>query len=199
MESFAEQLHALLDHHHLQRVVLCGLSMGGYVALAFAERWPDRVEALILCNTRSTADTEEAKAGREATAHDAVEKGSAVIARAMVQKVLGPATRRDHPDRVAQVENMIARQDPQAIAAASRGMVLRPDRTHVLAALTVPVLIITGDADALMPLPTSQAMADAAHGAQLVVLSNAGHLSNLEAPEEFNATVMEFLKALPGA
>jgi 3-oxoadipate enol-lactonase len=199
MESFAKDLHDLLDRNGTDRVVLCGLSMGGYIAMAFLEQWPERVEALILCNTRSTADTAEGKEGRNATARDAREKGSAVIARAMAPKVLSATTRSQRPDIVAQVEAMIARQHPAAIAAASIGMAQRPDRTPVLRAVKVPALIITGDADELMPLPTSQAMADVISGARLVVLPNAGHLSNVEAPELFNATVRDFLASLPRA
>ena len=199
METFAKDLRGLLDHHGIERAVLCGLSMGGYIAMAFLEQWPERVEAVILCNTRSTGDTAEGKEGRRATARDASEKGSAVIARAMIPKVLSAATLRDRPDIVTHVETMMARQRPEGIAAASLGMAQRPDRTAVLKAVKVPVLIITGDADELMPLATSQAMAAAMPGAQLVVLPKAGHLSNVEAPEQFNATVIDFLASLPRA
>ncbi len=199
METFAKDLHELLDRNGAGRVVLCGLSMGGYIAMAFLEQWPERVEALILCNTRSTADTAEGKEGRVATARDAQEKGSAVIARAMVPKVLSASTRSQRPDIVAHVEAMMARQHPDAISAASLGMAQRPDRTAVLRAVKVPTLIITGEVDELMPLPTSRAMADAIPGAHLVVLPNVGHLSNVEAPELFNTTVRDFLSSLPRA
>lgn len=199
METYATDMHDLMDAHGMERVVLCGLSMGGYIAMAFLEQWPERVEALILCNTRSTADTEEGKKGRIATARDAMEKGSAVIARAMVSKVLSATTRNERPDVVADVEAMMARQHPSAIAAASLGMAQRTDRTAVLRKVKIPTLIITGDADELMPLPTSQAMADVIPGARLAVLPKAGHLSNVEAPEQFNATVRSFLASLPHA
>ncbi|MEO7080157.1 MAG: alpha/beta fold hydrolase, partial [Flavobacteriales bacterium] len=124
MEQLAEQLKEQLDAQGIQRTVLCGLSMGGYVALAFLERWPERVAGLILCNTRSTGDTEEGKQGREATALDALAKGSAVIARAMAPKLLSEHTRSTAPALANTVEAMIARQRPEAIAAASRGMAL---------------------------------------------------------------------------
>ncbi len=197
MEQLAEQLKAQLDAQGIQRTVLCGLSMGGYVALAFLERWPERVAGLILCNTRSIADTEEAKQGREATALDALTKGSAVIARAMTPKLLSEHTRSTFPELANIVEAMIARQRPEAIAAASRGMALRPDRTAVLRGTDMPTLIITSENDALMPLPTSQSMADASAHSTLVVLPHAGHLSNVEAVEGFNKAVIDFIRALP--
>ena len=197
MEHLADQLKEQLDAQDIQRTVLCGLSMGGYVALAFLERWPERVAGLILCNTRSIADTEEAKQGREATALDALTKGSAVIARAMTPKLLSEHTRSTFPELANTVEAMIARQRPEAIAAASRGMALRPDRTAVLRGTDMPTLIITSENDALMPLPTSQSMADASAHSTLVVLPHAGHLSNVEAVEGFNKAVIDFIRALP--
>ena len=197
MEHFAEQLKAQLDAKGIQRTVICGLSMGGYVALAFLERWPERVAGIILCNTRSTGDTDEGKHGRENTALDALAKGSTVIARAMLPKLLSEDTRSTQPELAKTVEAMIARQRPEAIAAASRGMALRPDRTHVLHEGEKPTLIITSENDALMPLTTSQAMADASAHSTLVVLPRAGHLSNMEAVEEFNKAVIDLLRSLP--
>lgn len=195
MDDLASDLHEHLRARRPgQRYVLCGLSMGGYVAMAYAERWPETVYGLILCNTRSTPDTEEAKAGREATAHEALTKGMEVIARAMIPKVLSSSTRREQPEVVQRVEALMARQDPTGVAAASRGMALRPDRTEVLRAFDRPALVITGEADELMPLPTSQHMARTLPHADLVVLPGAGHLSNVEAVGGFNAAVARYLQ-----
>ncbi|MBL7951485.1 MAG: alpha/beta fold hydrolase [Flavobacteriales bacterium] len=196
MEAMALDVKEQLAQHGVERIVLCGLSMGGYVAMAFMEQWPELVSGAILCNTRSTADTEEAKAGRGTTAQDALEKGMTVIARGMLPKVLGATTRRERPALVAQVEALMARQSAEGVAAASRGMALRPDRTGILRAFTPPALVITGAEDALMPLPTSEAMASAFPNAQLVVLPAAGHLSNVEAPDAFNTAVSTYLRAL---
>lgn len=196
MEAYAADLRELLDARGIERAVLCGLSMGGYVAMAFAEQWPERVQGLILCNTRSTADTEEGKAAREQTASDALDKGAAVIARAMIPKVLSEVTRRERAEVAARVEAIMASQRPEAIAAASRGMALRPDRTRVLRELNRPVLIVTGSDDALMPLPTSEAMHAASPDSRLVVIEGAAHLCPVEAPERFNAEVSLFLSHL---
>lgn len=198
MEDFAEDLKELLDRNGIDRVVLCGLSMGGYIAFTFLERWPERVAGLILCNTRATADDAAGRDARVATARDAREKGMAVMARAMAAKVLGARTVGERPDIVDRAVAMIARQRPGATAAAALGMAQRPDRMEVLHRITVPTLIITGDEDALMPLPTSQAMADRIPNARLVIIPGAGHLSNVEAPEAFNTAVRNFLAELAG-
>jgi 3-oxoadipate enol-lactonase len=199
MEAYAADLEALLDERGIARAVLCGLSMGGYIALAFWERWPERVQGLILCNTRATADAEEGKAARRDIARNAFDKGVGVIARGMVPKVLSERTRRERPELAITVEAMMARQRPEAVAAAALGMAQRPDRSPLLPTINVPTLIITGSDDILMPLPTSEAMHEAIPGSELVVLPDAGHLSNLEAPERFNATVERFLASLPHA
>ncbi|MEO7081047.1 MAG: alpha/beta hydrolase, partial [Flavobacteriales bacterium] len=111
----------------------------------------------------------------------------------MAPKLLSEHTRSTAPALANTVEAMIARQRPEAIAAASRGMALRPDRTSVLRGTDTPTLIITSEHDALMPLPTSQSMADASAHSTLVVLPHAGHLSNMEAAEGFNTAVTDFL------
>ena len=196
MDALAQDMADLLDERGTHRAVIGGLSMGGYVALAFAERWPERVKALVLCNTRSTADTAEGRQARLATAETAMAKGSAVIARGMMPKLFSPTTRLEHPALAGQLEAMMARQRPATVAAASLGMAARPDRTAVLRALRVPILIITGDADELMPLPTSEAMREAAVDARLVVIPGAGHLSIAERPDAFQEAMRDFLAGL---
>lgn len=196
MEMYADDLLRQLDARGIASVIPCGLSMGGYIAMAMVERAPDRIAGLILCNTRSTADTEEGRAARATTAKDAHEKGMQVIARGMLPKVLGATTRRERPEEAARIEALIAEQDPAAIAAASLGMAQRPDRTNVLRSFNKPALVITGDEDELMPLPTSQAMTDALPQGTLVVIAEAGHLSNTEKPLEFNTAVLRYLAGL---
>lgn len=193
MDAYAADLKRLLDERGKDRVVLCGLSMGGYIALSFIAQWAERVSGLVLCNTRATADNAEGKLAREQTALDAHAHGAAVIARAMVPKVLSERTRRDHPEIATMVEAVMARQRPEAIAAASLGMALRPDRADMLPSIQVPTLIITGSEDRLMPLPTSETMHAAILGSQLVVFDGVAHLSNVEAPERFNSEVERFL------
>lgn len=199
MRQYAHDLKDLLDQRGIERVVLCGLSMGGYIAMAFAERWPDRLAGLILCNTRSNADTEEGVEARHTTAQNAKEKGMEVIARGMAPSLLTERTRAERPELVDRVVAMISRQRAEVVAATSLGMAQRPDRLEVLQRYQGPALVITGDSDALMPLATSQVMADALANGKLAVLPGAAHLSNLEVPDLFNRTVAEFLEGLPRA
>lgn len=196
MEAYAEDLKALLDERNVERVVLCGLSMGGYIAMAFLERWPERVQGLILANTRAGADGAEAREGREQTALQALEKGTAVLARAMAPKLLSPQARKERPELYQAVESVIATNSAEATAAAARGMAQRPDRLEWLKTQIVPSMVITSEGDELMALETSEAMAEALPNARLVVIPQAGHLSNVERPQEFNRAVREFLLEL---
>jgi len=199
MELLAGDLKQLLDEHGAERAVLCGLSMGGYVAMAFLELWPERVAGLVLCNTRSTADDAPGKKAREETANNATEKGMDVIARGMMPKLLSDRTRTESPDVAARIHAMIARQRPATVAALSRGMAHRPDRTHILRTAQFPTLVMTGEEDLLMPLPTSTSMVEALPRGRLVVIPGAAHLSNVDAPELFNAALTSYLSELDHA
>jgi 3-oxoadipate enol-lactonase len=193
METYALDLMKLADERSMDSVVLCGLSMGGYIAMAFLELFPDRVKGLILCNTKAAADDEEAKLGRYKVAEQAFDPGVPVIARGMLPKMLSERTRREREDVARYIEMMMARQRPEAVAAAAQGMALRHDRRDWLKQVKVPTLIITGSEDALMDTSTSKEMNDAIDGSRLEVIEGAGHLSNVDQPERFNALVREFL------
>jgi len=196
MDEYAADLKALVDSLNLKQVVLCGLSMGGYVALAFLARYPDAVQGLILANTRAGADSEQAREGRHAAAKKAFDEGVAAIADAMLPKMLTEATIAHRPRLTASVRSMMAGQHPAGVAAALRGMAARPDRTPLLGSIHVPTLIITGQADTLIPVSESEAMNEAIPGSQLVIIPDAAHLSNVEAPEAFNGAVRELVGKL---
>lgn len=196
MERLAEDVRGLLDHLKLGRVALGGLSMGGYVALAFYRRWPELVAALVLADTRAGADTEEGRRGRYETAALAERDGSAAIANMMVPKLLGPATHERKPEVVAAVRAMILEASPAGIAAALRGMAARPASFDLLPTIKCPTLIIVSELDGLTPPADSEAMAKAIPGSTLVRIAEAGHLSNLEQPEEFNSALSGFLNSL---
>ena len=196
MDGYAADLKALLDTLGIKQAVVCGLSMGGYIALAFLAKYPDAVKALILCNTRSGADNEKAREGRHATAKKAGEEGMAGIAEGMLPKMVTEATLAARPHLRSSVKTMMARQSVAGVVAALHGIAVRPDRTPMLAAVNVPTLIITGSADTLIPPSESEAMAAAIPNSKLVVIPDVAHLSNAEAPEAFNAAVREFLEGL---
>ncbi len=190
MEAHAQDLVQLLDHLGIDQAVVCGLSMGGYVALAFALEHPMRTAALVLCNTRAGADDEQGRAGREQTAQRALEQGTSVIARGMVAKMVtdqAPAGVRE--DILAMME----RQRPATVATWARGMAVRRDQQPRLGSIQVPTLIITSDADEAISPAESATMHRMVPGSTFVNIPGAGHMSNLEAPAAFNAALTDFL------
>ena len=193
MDEFAANLAALTDALGMQRVILCGLSMGGYVAFAFLRAYRQRVAGLILADTKPTADDEAGKANRENVAQLAESQGSDAIADSQIPKLLSDYTRQHHPDVESRVRQMIASATPRGIAAAARGMALRSDATDLLPTITFPTLVLTGEQDALTPPEVARTYAEHIPNAQFIVIPRAGHLSNLEQPEAFLAQIRSFL------
>jgi pimeloyl-ACP methyl ester carboxylesterase len=187
---------ALLDELRLERVVLGGLSMGGYVALAFYRLFPERVRALILADTRPQADTDEVRRNREETARRALDEGMTAIADVILPKLVEPSRQSEHPAAVAHLSEMILSTKPQGAASALRGMAVRRDQTELLSEITCPTLIIVGSLDAITPPADSEMMNRAILRSHLEVIEGAGHVSNLEFPAEFNRALENFLDAL---
>jgi 3-oxoadipate enol-lactonase len=198
MDDHAADLHALLEELGIQQVVVAGLSMGGYIALAFLTRYASTVKGLILCNTRAGADSDDAREGREATARRVMLDGVPALAQTMLPKMLSQERLSTKPGLSSTIKTMMAEQRPAGVVAALRGMAARPDRTPMLGAINVPTLIITGSADTLIPSSESEAMAKAIPGSKLVVIPGVAHLSNVEAPEAFNSAVRDFMSGLNG-
>jgi len=196
MELFADDVAGLMDSLGIQQAVLCGLSMGGYASFAFLRKYPQRVSGLILADTRPGADTTEARANRENVARIAETQGTEAIADLQVPRVLAEYTRLHHPEVEMRVRQMIEAATVQGIAAASRGMAQRADSTELLASITCPTLVIVGEQDTLTPPNVAQDYAAQISGAQLVVITNAGHLSSLEQPEAFLQAVRGFLGSI---
>jgi 3-oxoadipate enol-lactonase len=196
MEEMADDVAALLDTLEVKRAVVGGLSMGGYVALAFARKYPERLQALILADTRSQADTEEARANREKMAERALKEGMATIAEMQLPKLLAPETRARKPETVKRVREMIAATRPEGAVAALCGMKSRQDQTDLLSQIKVPTLIIVGREDELTPPHDAEVMHKAIKNSRLVNIPNAGHVSNIENALQFNHALQEFLGAL---
>jgi 3-oxoadipate enol-lactonase len=194
MNRMAQDVAQLLDHLEIQQAVIGGLSMGGYVALAFYKQFPSRVRALILADTRAQADTEEAKQTRAQQAEKALSEGMAGIADAMLPKLLTPETVSKRPEIVKRIRDMMLKVKPEGAAAALHGMAQRDDQTQLLSQISSPALILVGADDVLTPVADSEKMNQEIKGSRLVVLENAGHVSNLERTEEFNEALLEFLK-----
>ena len=196
MEEMARDVSDLMEKLNMGRAAVCGLSMGGYVALALYRMFPLRARALVLADTRPAADTEEARANREVQAVKALQEGMAGIADAMLPKLLSPKTVARAPAVVARVREMILKTNPQGAASALRGMALRRDQTRLLSRVVVPTLILVGNEDAITPPADSELMRREIGGSRLEVIENAGHVSNLEQPEKFNSALTKFLRDL---
>jgi 3-oxoadipate enol-lactonase len=196
MEEMARDVIALLDELGIERVTLGGLSMGGYVALALYRRFPLRVRALVLADTRPQADTEEARRNREEQAQKILAEGMQSIADDFLKKVLAPATISDKPETVERVREMIIKTDPRGAAAALRGMAERPDQTNFLEEIFAPTLIVVGSEDQLTPPKDAELMKREIRGSRLETIEGASHLSNLERPADFNRALLDFLAAL---
>ena len=196
MEQMAADVRGLMSVLDIERATLVGLSMGGYVALAFYREYPEAVRALALADTRASADTHAARERRLQSAEKAEREGASAIADDMTPLLLGQTTQRTRPDIAARVRAMIEGNSPQGISAAQRGMAVRRDSTYILAAIDFPALVIVGAEDQLTPVAEAESLRDGIRGARLHVIEGAGHLSNVERPAEFNAALAAFIESL---
>ena len=197
VEIMAQSVMALLEHLNLNEpVILGGLSMGGYAALAFARLFPASLRALILCDTRAEADTPEGKANRDKLIALAQSEGGAAVVEQMTPKLLGESTQNSRPDVGKTVKQLGLAQSDAAIANALRALRDRADSLDLLPQIQVPTLVIVGEEDGITPLTAAQTMAQNIRGAKLVVIPQAGHLSNIEQPEIFNGAVRDFVREL---
>lgn len=194
MSDFAADARALLDHLGIDRAVLCGCSMGGYAALAFAADFPGRLAGLVLADSRAGADTPQGRDGRLVMAQRVLAEDTGFVAESMIPRLLGRTSLERRPEVRAWLEREIAAAPPAGIAAAQRGMAERPDRMDLLPRLAVPALILVGEEDELTPPEESFRMARAIPGARTVVLPEAGHLASRERPDVFNRALDEFLR-----
>jgi pimeloyl-ACP methyl ester carboxylesterase len=190
MDAAADFVAGEMDQAGLDRAVVCGLSIGGYVAFSLWRRHRRRIAGLALADTRAEPDDEAGVERRKAVAHKARTEGSEAIAENP------PPLLSDAADDALweQVKEMIRRSPGEAIAAASLGMAERPDSRPVLPEIDVPTTVIVGSADALTPPAMSETMARAIPNAELVTLNGAGHLSNLEDPDGFTATLRQLIQ-----
>jgi 3-oxoadipate enol-lactonase len=196
MDQMASDVRGLMAALDIDRATLVGLSMGGYISLAFYRNYPDAVRAMVLADTRASADTKEARERRIKSAERAEREGAKAIADDMVPVALARYSVERRPDIVERMRAMAEANSPEGIAAAQRGMSERRDSTYILAAIDFPTLIIVGSEDALTPVAESEALRDGIRGASMHVIEGAGHLSNLESPHEFNDTLTQFINSL---
>ena len=196
MDRYADDLAALLDVLHVDKAVVAGLSMGGYIAFALWRRHPHRVRALALCNTKPGADSDEAREKRRGLMALARERGSSAVADSMMTGMVGQTTREKRPEITNAVHRMISSAPVEGVVGALQALMDRPDSTPTMATINVPTLVVTGDEDTIIPVEEARAMHAAIRGSTLEIISGAGHLSNLERPAAFNHVFTEFLAKL---
>jgi pimeloyl-ACP methyl ester carboxylesterase len=187
--GMADDVAVILDNLGIERVTVGGLSMGGYVALAFAARYPARLERLILADTRAAADSDVVRAGRADALALVAKQGVEALVERQVAALLSPAASEDLRE---QVRNL-GKQTPKGVSAGLRALRDRPDRQAELTSIACPTLVIVGKEDKISPSAEMSALASAISGARLVEIPGAGHLSNLENPNDFVAALKHFI------
>jgi pimeloyl-ACP methyl ester carboxylesterase len=197
LDEVADDVAAMLDARKVDTCVLGGLSMGGYVAMAFLRRHPERVRALVLADTKAAADAPAAVANRLRIAEAVLAAGdAAVLVEEVLPTLVGDTTKERRALVYGRVKALVERAPAYAVAWAQRAMAARPDSFDTLRGTNVPALVVWGEEDTLSPRAEAEAMAEALPDARLVTIPGSGHLTAVEAPEEFNAAVAEFLTAL---
>jgi pimeloyl-ACP methyl ester carboxylesterase len=180
------------------RALLAGLSMGGYVALAYAKKYPGDLRGLILVDTKAEADTAEGKQARDKMIDLARKEGSKAVADQMMPKMLAKDAAEQRPQAASALRRIMESCPPATIANALAAMRDRPDRSGELSSINVPTLVLVGDGDAITPPDVAESMAQKIPGARLVVIRGAGHMSPMEQPEQVNRAMRGFLDGLPG-
>jgi len=193
LSAVADGVLTALDRLGVSEFALVGLSMGGYTAFPLLARAGSRVRALVLCDTRPGADSDQARADRLAMAERVRHEGVEVIVESMAAKLLAPRSLEEFHISDP-VRGRIRRCTPEGVAACQEAMASRPDSTPVLPSISVPTLVVVGSEDAVTPVSEGEAMVGAIPGARLEVIEGAGHLSNLERWDLFNAAVSGFLE-----
>ncbi len=196
LDQYADDVFALLDHLHIPQAVLVGLSMGGYVSLAFSRKYENRLKALVLADTRAQADSPDGRLGRFHLAQTAYTQGSDAVAETMLPKLLGATSLRSRPELVEYARKTIQHAPVSGILVDLMAMADRPDSVAHLRTITCPTLVVIGQEDQTTPLVDAQLMANEITGARLAVIPAAGHLSNREQPDVFNDLLRGFVEEL---
>jgi 3-oxoadipate enol-lactonase len=195
MDTLAGDCIALLDALDIHKpVIVCGLSMGGYIALALYRKYPERMGGLILAATRASADTPEGKANRDAAATQAKENGVEAVVESMLPKMMSPKTYQQKPDLVQRVKQIMASTSLEGVLGDLMGMKERPDSRPTLGRISIPTLVIHGADDQIISAEETKLMQAQIQGAFLETVPEAGHLLNLEQPQIFNQAVRRFIQ-----
>jgi 3-oxoadipate enol-lactonase len=195
LTDMAEDVARWLDELRIDSAAIGGLSMGGYITFALFRLAPERFTAVVLANTKATADTAEGRMARDTMSALVRASGASAVAGEMIPKLLGERSRQTRPHLAAALRRLIESNDVDGIDNAIQAMKGRPDSTDLLPRIGLPALVLAGDEDRLIPLSESERMHSLLPRSQLVVIPGSGHVSNMETPDEFSAALSNFLQA----
>jgi pimeloyl-ACP methyl ester carboxylesterase len=196
MDVYADDIVALMDHLRVDKAVVGGMSMGGYVLLNLLERYPERVAAPIFIATKAGGDDDAGKARRTALAEASRTQGILPVSEAFRTILFAPATLADNPELVDEVSGWINATEPRGAAAGLTAMRDRKDYVALLGSFSQPALVIGADQDQAVPVENSHIIAEALPEAELCILPGGGHMVNLEQPAGFNEAILKFLAGL---
>ena len=196
MRKHAEDLARLCDELKIGCATFVGCSIGGYILFEYWRRFRERVTALALWDTKATADTPEAQAGRLQSAEQVMERGTEQFVDGMLEKLLGESTRRNRPDIVADARRMMLRSSKEGVASALKGMAEREDSIATLATISVTTLVVIGEEDMATPMAEAQLMHRSIRGSEFRIVPKAGHYAAFERQEDATEIMREFLGRL---
>ncbi len=197
MDLLAEDCKRVLDDLHINTsIIVCGLSMGGYVTMALYRKHPEIFAGMILTSTRSGPDSPEGKTNRDIAVKNVHEHGVAYAVDGMLSKLVSPLTLATKPDLMNTIHNIMLETSVNGVVGALQGMRDRPDSTPLLSQIKCPVLIIHGADDQLIPVHEADIMCHQIAKSRLVVLPEAGHLINMEQPDKYNQAIRDFIQSL---
>lgn len=197
IELFERDLLFFMDAIRLDKAILCGLSMGGYIALKAISGHPDRFEALVLCDTSCMADTPETKAKRMLAIASIKDNGTVEYAEEVINNLFTPEAFSTIGAEIAVIKEEIANLSRQTLCKTLMALASRKETCSKLIGIKVPVLIMVGSEDKITPPAAAKFMHDKIKGSVMVVLDHAGHISNMENHTEFNNQLLKFLSLLP--
>jgi pimeloyl-ACP methyl ester carboxylesterase len=195
MAKHAADLQALCDREKIRRAIFAGVSIGGYVLFELWRTHRDRFAALVLSNTRASAETDESRANRLRIADDVLQHGTAAFIEDMLGKLLGSTTKRERPEVMRRARTMMQGMSAEDIAGVQRGMADRPDSVETLSTIDVPTLVIAGEED-IPPLSAAELMHHRIAGSKFHVIQRAGHYAALERPQEYADILLQFVRSL---
>ena len=193
IDDYAGDVLGLLDALAIEKAVVGGLSMGGYVTFAMFRQAPSRFDGVVLADTKAPADTPDGRAARRAMSDLLRTAGVREVVDGLLPRLVGETTRRERPDVLARARTLMESSSAAAIESALHALMTRPDSTPDLDRIACPALVIVGQEDAVTPPAEAELLASSIAGAELAALPRVGHLSNLEAPDVFSGALAGFL------